>query len=302
MTNAGNSGEKEMVHWYGRRQGVFNTFYGAGKPDEGPMTAGKWINYDYIFDKTDMTMDIYMNGYPVVKGKDISSEISQITGLNQLNFQVRDMNIEGDSREVNVYVDDIKVTYGTTAPVVSPYAVFGDAAKVEGSKYVSNEMGVVYNYGQSLSDMKKCFSDKNVFLVVEKWDSEQDSRWNQPTDSLESVILKDGRVVNPVLCVEDGNFFYCYDVVQTMTYDKDSKTAAILFNEDRNAAIIFAGYKDGVLTMLDLQNAELKRGVEKPVTANESFDTANLDEIRIMIWDSVGNMTPLSNGLRLNLK
>ncbi|MCI9626443.1 MAG: hypothetical protein HFI90_06630, partial [Clostridia bacterium] len=210
LTAGGNS-EKEMLHWYGRRQGVFGTFY------EVRTDAGKWANYDYVFDKMDKTMTIYVNGYPVVKEKDISNENLTIAGLSRLNFQVRDVNTGADERSIDVYVDDVKVAYSVDEPVVSPYFSFGDAAYIDApEKYINNEMGIIYNYGQSLSDMKQYISGKNAYLVKEKADSTAtwQSLENYSSNSLASVILNDGRVVSPILYVEDGNFTYCYEIRQ----------------------------------------------------------------------------------------
>ncbi|MCI9626575.1 MAG: hypothetical protein HFI90_07305, partial [Clostridia bacterium] len=225
-----------------RRQRVFDSYYEVGVPDQAPMSANKWIKYDYVFytDSNKRTLDIYLNGYPVIKGLDITNKVNsggkpaQITGLKNLNFQVRDMNTGTETRDVNVYIDDVKVTYGAQAPVVSTYSVFGEAAKIDApEQYVDRETGIVYNYGQSLNDMKKYFPDKNVYMVAKKTGSSQypayfDNFWTTSTStSLESGVMSgDGSIANPALCVENGNFFYCYEVRQPQATNINPALAA----------------------------------------------------------------------------
>lgn len=212
LTNSGSS-EKEMLHWYGRRQGVFSTFY------EVRTAAGRWVNYDYVFDTADKTMDIYINGYPVVAEKDFSKENLSIKGLSKLNFQVRDINTGADERSIDAYVDDVKVAYCKEDPQISPYFSFGDAAYIDApEKYINNDAGTIYNYGQTLAEMKTYIPGKTVYLVKEK--AESTATWQSleeySSNSLDAVTLDDGRTVSPILYVEDGSFTYCYKIKQTV--------------------------------------------------------------------------------------
>lgn len=67
MADKANSGDNdkefELLHWYNQGyRGTLNVNY------QVPMSAGKWVNYDYVFDKIANTLDIYINGYLVVQG------------------------------------------------------------------------------------------------------------------------------------------------------------------------------------------------------------------------------------------
>ena len=247
ITDNGDVTDKEALRWCenNRRQAVFGTLYEVGVPDTAPMTAGNWINYDYVFHTTAKTVDVYLNGYPVIKGKDISGEVNHATikGLKKLNFQVRDINVEGNQRKVDVYVDDIKVAYSAAEPVVSPQSVFGEKAKINASeKYVNNEKGVVYNYGQSLDDMKTLINaengNKEVNLAVEKGGG---GRWFETTTSLNSKLLNDQvTLVDPALYIQDGNFFYCYEVKQPQA----TELQASITEADGSAALTWSGAAD----------------------------------------------------------
>ncbi len=221
----GSPGERkrEYFHWYGPQQQYLP---GADAPEmkyQVPMAAdGNWVSYDYVFDLTSETMDIYTNGYPVVKGRKQTGGIPRIVDIKQINFQVRD--IPGEAgREVNVYLDDINVSYSTDTPVVSPQSVFGVTLTApEG--YVDNEKGIIYNYGQSLDAVQKYLSSGTAYLVAETSDStETDVKYERKDlNSLNTIKLDTGRIVNPILCVEDGNFTYCYTVKQAQEQGEGS--------------------------------------------------------------------------------
>lgn len=240
---------------------------------------GKWLNYDYIFDKTSNKMELYVNGYPVLTGVDVSGQLSQITGIHRLNFQVRDMATGESVREIDTYVDDIKVTYSKNAPVVSPYSAFGEAAKIDApEQYVNNEVGIIYNYGQTLSDMKKYLSGKNAYLAAEKYESTGDwlSYSKYSSESLESITLQDGRVVEPILCVEEGDFIYCYKVRQPQaTAINPALTAAensITLTWEGNAANCrgIEIFRDG--EKIAQLEGSAKSYTDTNVTANTAYD------------------------------
>ena len=213
--------EKEMLHWYNdNNQGVFGKFFTVR------IKENKWINYDYIIDTETMTEDVYVNGYRTADKIDITEAMGgkavTINGLGKLNFQVRDTNRWGDNRNMDVYLDDIKVEYSKEQPEVSTYSVFGGAAYINASeKYVNKETGVIYNYGQTLNDMKQYLTGKNVYLVKEKAESRPSWPLTEEYDSqsLDAVELDDGRMTSPILFAEDGMFTYRYEIKQPRMSD-----------------------------------------------------------------------------------
>ncbi len=225
-TNKGEQ-EKEMLHWYNYGcQGVFGKFYTVG------MKENKWISYDYVVDKEALTEKIYVNGYCVAE-RPLANEIDRdgtpaINGISKLNFQVRDTNLWGPNRDTDVYLDDIKVEYSEEQPEVSAYSVFGEAAYINApEKYVDKETGIIYNCGQTLTDMKQYMTGKNVYLV--KYDSEK--YWPEleqyDSESLDSVALNDGRTGSPILFAEDDYFTYRYIVKQPRTTAIKAEAAVI---------------------------------------------------------------------------
>ncbi len=206
--------EKEMLHWYNNNnQGIFGKFFTV------LIKENKWISYDYVFDTEAMTEDVYVNGFRVAENIDISDKFdgAAINGIGKLNFQVRDTNRWGDNRNMDVYLDDIKVEYGKEEPTVSTYSVFGAAAHINApEKYVNKETGVIYNYGQTLSEMSGYLTGKNVYLVKETTNSTPSWPLLEEYDSqsLDAVELDDGREVSPILFAEDGSFTYRYIIKQ----------------------------------------------------------------------------------------
>lgn len=312
ITEVGDAKNKEMLHWYpGNKQGVFGKFY------QVRAKANAWVYYDYVFDTQTKTMDIYVNGYPTVKARDISNEIKvgntpqSIKGISKLNFQVRDMNTDAKDREIDVYVDDVKVTYATAEPMISPYSIFGEAAKIDApEKYVNNEAGEIYNYGQTFEDVKKYItgegeSTKIVSLVREADDSSEG--WQKlvtyESQSLDAVRLNDGRYVSPILYVEDGNFTYRYKIVQDISYDVQKNAAAIQSEKDYTGGVtvVFAAYQNGKLTSTALQTTSLTKG-SNIVVAGESFVTDGAQEIKIMVWNDLDSLHPLYRDLQMTLQ
>ncbi len=289
--------EFEFLHWaYGQKFELYGSKY------QTLTEAGEWATYDYVFDTTDNTVDVYVNGYRVVKDKSLSSKFVKISGVKRLNFQVRDMDTGAAAREFNVSLDDVKVEYRKDEPVISTYSTFGEAAQLNAAeKYVDSKTGVIYNYGQTLTDVQGYLSEgKTAYLVAEKNDSTlTDVMFERiASESLNAIKLTNGKTVSPILYVKDGNCTYYYEIVQTISYDAETKTATIISEKDYDEAVtvLLAGYQNGRLVTADLQEITLRKG-DNAVTAGEGFEPTGVDEVKVMVWDSAKDMTPLYSAL-----
>lgn len=84
---------------------------------------------------------------------------------------------------------------------------------------------------------------------------------------------------------------YSYGIT---AYDRDAKTANITADKDySNIKVIFAAYnKSGELLSFGRADANLKKG-ENTITAPEDFTVNDGETLKVMVWNTMEDMTPL---------
>ncbi|MBP3361343.1 MAG: S-layer homology domain-containing protein [Clostridia bacterium] len=200
----GATSEKCVLDWQSsKKQGMFSGYYFDFMP-----IAGKWLNYDYVIHKNTGKLDVYINGYKVIEGAALG--IKNLSGIKQLKFNAVDVDTSdgAEQRFVESWLDDFRITACDTEPRITPAESLGDRAVIDApelEKYVSNDFGVIYNYGQSLSWMKEYLD----YETIEMWAEEAGSTVTWPivsrydSDSLAAVSLNDGRKVSPRVRIID---------------------------------------------------------------------------------------------------
>ncbi len=84
-----------------------------------------------------------------------------------------------------------------------------------------------------------------------------------------------------------------YSVTYT-AHDTDDDTANAVVTSPRSGSycVIFAFYKDGALTGIDIEPAVFAEAGELTVKSSHSLDSA--DRLNIMLWSSLYEMVPLA--------
>lgn len=222
-------GGKTVLSWYApKKMGGMGTFF------DYQVTDGQWMNFDYVFEAASGKVSVYINGYKVLDG--YNSGVKNISGISQLRFLLTDVDNDESVRDSKIYLDDIRITASDSVPKISPVSSLGDRARLDApelSKYVNHEAGVIYNYGQSFSDMKPYIGYDSKLIAEELGSTAPGSSANWPmvsdydSDSLDARKLNDGRTVSPTVYIYNDYSPVCYAVRQPVSTRMTAEIADI---------------------------------------------------------------------------
>ena len=202
---------KTVLCWFApKKLGAFGTFFDFESRD------GKWLNYDYIFYADSGKADVYINGCKVLSG--YNSGVKNITGIKELRFLLVDVDNGEDVREEDICIDDVLISALDESPKISPVSSIGDRARLDApelAKYVNHDAGVIYNYGQSFSEMQQYIPESSKLIAEELGST---TGWQMVSDynsnSLDAIKLNDGRTVSPSIYIDGEYTPFCYAVRQ----------------------------------------------------------------------------------------
>ena len=112
-------------------------------------------------------------------------------------------------------------------------------------------------------------------------------------DNPDTVTFETDKFSKFALTYDDNVKTASSNIEPSVTYDNDAKTASIVSDMTINANVIFAAYSEGRLVSIKVINKDLSEGNNTCIA--EGFDTSSADSVKVMVWQNLENITPLSD-------
>lgn len=202
-------------------------------------------------------------------------------------------NVDGNSVGTSFFVDDVKLERADkTMPIVSNVAIHGKVIP-------NNKVTVSYDYSgpealgsvfvKALCEFENGkYTSLGSFSADESFEIPESAVGKKIVFELTPIDVQNN-VGKPVLIeanepADDWGVLY---------FDRITKTARAYSSFDTSANVVFASYKSGRLTGIEVQNVNLTANVKSEATIN-TLDISGADTVKVMLWNAIDGLKPIS--------